>query len=109
MTPTPDDIRKAREIVDRFSFSSNVIVNGRMVGMQVVVADAIAQALASEREAALPEGCVPVPQSALDWLFGEGPDPDGHWFGDNTPVGAKGAFWWRSVFRKLIRRSEDHA
>jgi len=48
------------------------------------------------------EGMVLVPKSALDWLFGEGPDEDGIWFGDAERVAGSGAFWWRTVFRRLI-------
>ncbi len=46
-----------------------------------------------------PENHVSVPQSAIDWLFGEGPDANGEWF--ERPEGAH-SFWWRSHFRKLI-------
>lgn len=40
----------AMAIVDQFSFSSNVIRNGRMIGLQYVVAEAIDLALQAERE-----------------------------------------------------------
>ncbi|MGN6773139.1 MAG: hypothetical protein ACTHJQ_25320 [Rhizobiaceae bacterium] len=40
-----------------------------------------------------------VPEYALDWLFGQGPDKNGQWFGD---VPGKGAFWWRSQFRAML-------
>jgi len=42
-----------------------------------------------------------VPKSALDWLFGEGPDAEGHWFGDGSQL-QKGAYWWRSPFRAVL-------
>jgi hypothetical protein len=46
-----------------------------------------------------------VPQAAIDWLMGEGPDADGNWFGD-FPEGhhlrPAGAFWWRKLFRQMI-------
>lgn len=49
------------------------------------------------------DGTVAVPKAALDWLFGEGPDPSGHWFGDvpdeHRP---KGSFWWRDVFKAML-------
>jgi hypothetical protein len=44
-------------------------------------------------------GWVMVPQSALDWLFGQGPDADGNWF---EVDGNRPRYWWRSHFRKLI-------
>lgn len=49
---------------------------------------------------------VPVPEAALAWLFGEGPDPSGHWFGefpDDHPK-PSGEFWWRKIFRAMIPR-----
>lgn len=49
-------------------------------------------------------GFVLVPRSALDWLFGDGPNADGKWFGeeeDHVDTGRR--YWWRSVFRRLIR------
>ena len=52
----------------------------------------------------VPDGWVLVPQAALDWLFGEGPDPAGFHFGDwpeDIPR-PQGAFWWRSVFRQIL-------
>lgn len=42
-----------------------------------------------------------VPKSAIDWLFGEGPDQNGSHFGDDIPARAP-PYWWRSHFRKLI-------
>src|SRR3990167_6609119 len=49
-----------------------------------------------------------VPTAALKWLFGEGPDENGHWFGDveirpsldGEPM--EGKFWWRSRFRAML-------
>lgn len=45
---TPE--QTARELVDRFSWSSNVSRGGRLVGQQFVVAEAVADALHKERE-----------------------------------------------------------
>lgn len=45
---TPDEI--AQRIVDRFSWSSNVMRDGRLVGQQFIVAEAIAKAIEAERE-----------------------------------------------------------
>lgn len=39
--------------------------------------------------------CTPVPTTALKWLFGE----EGSF---EKPEGAKGNYWWRSIFRKMI-------
>jgi hypothetical protein len=49
------------------------------------------------------EETVAVPKAALDWLFGEGPDASGHWFGDGqyNPK-HRGAFWWRAAFRSML-------
>lgn len=44
---TPEQI--AAELVDQFSWSSNVMRDGRLVGQQYIVAEAIARAIASER------------------------------------------------------------
>lgn len=45
---------------------------------------------------------VMVRAAALDWLFGEGPDDDGLYFGDEEAPRVKGAFWWRPKFRTMI-------
>jgi hypothetical protein len=61
----------------------------------------IAEAALSAIEQA---GMVVVPDAALKWLNGEGPDEAGHWFGDapeDVPVGRR-AFWWRSKFTRMI-------
>jgi hypothetical protein len=44
---TPDQI--ADEIVAQFSWSTNVSRNGRLVGQQVIVAEAVAEAIKVER------------------------------------------------------------
>lgn len=46
-----------------------------------------------------------VPKSALDWLFGSGPDANGKTFDDARPDFTDKphpTYWWRSHFRKLI-------
>lgn len=46
-----------------------------------------------------------IPTSALEWLFGEGPDANGEWFGadeDAAELRLRGRYWWRSKFRQLI-------
>lgn len=40
---------RAREIVDRFFWTSNVMRNGRLVGQQYIVAEAVAEALDAAR------------------------------------------------------------
>lgn len=59
----------------------------------------------SPQPEAAPEGYTLVPNVALKWLHGEGPDHDGKWFGQ---VGEEGPstkhprpYWWRSHFRKI--------
>lgn len=47
---TPEQI--AEDLVDRFSWSSNVSYKGRLVGQQHIVAIAIAEAIRKERDAA---------------------------------------------------------
>lgn len=44
---------------------------------------------------------VTIPQSAIDWLLGDGPDENGSYFGDSIPDRAP-RYWWRSHFRNLI-------
>ena len=56
--------------------------------------------------AVVPGGFVAVPQPAIDWLMGEGPDAAGFWFGDHPDdQRPKGAFWWRSNFRAMLAAS----
>lgn len=49
-----------------------------------------------------------VLQSALDWLFGSGPDADGFHFHETmdiyrkSNIGPLPAYWWRSHLRELI-------
>ena len=43
-----------------------------------------------------------VPQSALDWLFGEGPDENGEYFGSMYRPDIRNKYWWRKHFKKLI-------
>lgn len=65
--------------------------------------DDIAAAFAAHRLAAQPpEGMVLVPQAALDWLYGVGPDSDGYHFGEEAAPRGDGAFWWRPKFRAMI-------
>lgn len=50
-----------------------------------------------------------VPEAALAWLFGEGPDTNGKWFGECEdtvkPLAGKypRKYWWRSKFRAMIK------
>lgn len=61
----------------------------------------LAAALSTEPGEA--EGMVLVPKAALDWLFGEGPDDNGYWFGDgHEALNPVGAFWWRTVFNRML-------
>ncbi|MBZ9888080.1 hypothetical protein LB559_09025 [Mesorhizobium sp. BR1-1-3] len=55
---------------------------------------------------AVEDGWVMVPKTALDWLFGEGPDKEGHWFGDGN-FSTKGAYWWRIPFRAMLAASSQ--
>lgn len=48
------------------------------------------------------EGMVLVPERALKWLNGEGPDDNGYWFGDEPPTTGRGQFWWRIVFNRML-------
>lgn len=41
-----------------------------------------------------------VPKTALDWLYGSGPDANGEWF---TPPDNAWPYWWRTHFRELIK------
>lgn len=56
---TPEQI--ALDIVGVLSFSSNRLLNGRLVGEQYFAAQAIADAIRAERERPLAEGYVLVP------------------------------------------------
>lgn len=52
-----------------------------------------------------------VPKEALAWLFGEGPDADGHWF--EPPEIKEGErkkpYWWRSRFRAMLSAAQGDA
>jgi hypothetical protein len=58
---TPEQI--AQEIVDQFSWSTNVSRGGRLIGQQYVVAEAIAAAIQAERDR-----CADVPAQRADNL-----------------------------------------
>lgn len=68
------------------------------------VSSALTSPASGEQDA--PVGYVLVPQAAIDWLMGEGPDPAGLWFGDFPDDHPKppGAFWWRSLFRSMLAK-----
>ncbi len=57
---TPEQI--ACRIVDKLSFSSNRMLNGRLVGEQYFAAIAIAEAIRAERERLQPPGFVLMPE-----------------------------------------------
>lgn len=59
----------------------------------VKVGDVLLAAQSPRPQAEVPEGWVLVPQSALDWLNGEGDDFE-------RPADARGAFWWRTEFKR---------
>lgn len=57
-----------------------------------------------------------VPQMAIDWLNGAGPDENGLWFNNHQAMAemeaiAEGrdlpAFWWRPVFRAMIKAAQE--
>ncbi len=54
----------------------------------------------AEAMSAVPVAWRLVPESALAWLFGEGPAPDGTEFGEGPR--SLGMFWWRTEFRKML-------
>lgn len=55
----------AREIVDKFSWSSNVMLDGKLVGQQFVVARAIAAAI-RKAQAAERHRCAAIAKSEAD-------------------------------------------
>ncbi len=55
--------------------------------------------LPKEQGPAAPEGYTLVPDRALAWLFGE----EGSF---EKPADARGNYWWRSRFRKMIEKGE---
>lgn len=65
-----------------------------------------------------PVDVVAVPKSALDWLYGAGPDANGQWFNetyddelnyDSAFNRKTGKYWWRRHFRKLIEAAPPEA
>lgn len=68
-TPSAEDVRLANEIVSQFSWSSNVMRGGRLIGQQHIVAEAIAQALADRTEAL--RAILARARSAIDGLYAE--------------------------------------
>lgn len=88
---------------------------GRRIGGDIESAKAVAQADYEARirsalvaPASLPDGWVAVPETALKWLFGEGPDEDGNWFGDGA-TSDKGRYWWRASFRAMLPAAPANA
>lgn len=59
-----------------------------------------------------PEGFVMVPQAAIKWLHGEGPDDNGKWFGDAEPPIKPSMpiarYWWRTTFRRMCSVPSTH-
>lgn len=45
-----------------------------------------------------------VPEYALKWLFGEGPDKNGNYF--EPPINPTGKYWWRTKFRAMLSAPE---
>jgi hypothetical protein len=45
-----------------------------------------------------------VPEGALKWLNGEGPDEQGVWFGDDLDDKAP-RYWWRKRFNDMLAAS----
>lgn len=71
-------------------------------GYTVNAAETVRNAWRGGWRARAPEGWVLVPDFAMKWLFGEGPDDRGFWFGDAEAPRAKGAFWWRNDLRRML-------
>jgi hypothetical protein len=101
MQVTDEMVRVARETFDNVSGSP----------LELATNDAWREAL----EAALAvDGMALVDQRALDWIFGEGPDRDGKWFGETIGDGVPKlagkyprTYWWRSKFRAMLAAASD--
>lgn len=68
-------------------------------GMECIVRAALT---AAYPHMPVPDGWVLVPVDALKWLNGEGPDGNGHGFGDAPDDNGRGAFWWRKKFADML-------
>ena len=47
-------------------------------------------------------------RKGIKWALGEGPAPDGTWFGDCKPDDAK-PYWWRTQLRQMVSSDEQTA
>lgn len=51
----------------------------------------------------VPDGFRLVPETAIRWLLGEGPDANGNHFGDEEAYNVtRGRYWWRGEFRSML-------
>lgn len=48
-----------------------------------------------------------VPEAVLLWLRGEGPDDNGHWFGEGPDADRPGAFWWRHTLTRMLQAAPE--
>lgn len=106
------------EVVERLREAADNIERARMSGIvenlagweQRAVREAAeciahlnAERLSRERDTGVPEGFVLVPNTVLSWLFGEGPDANGNYFGDEYAYDFEsGRYWWRSELRAML-------
>lgn len=103
MTTTRDEQRDVVDVAERLRRKAWDYADDNPTG--VLMGDAVAEILRlrselSARSAPVAEGWRLVPETAIEWLMGNGPDTDGNHFGADE--GESGRFWWRSKFRAML-------
>lgn len=85
-----DEARRLRHEAEKVSALQTQLIEARA-------------ALSAAPQATVPDGWVLVPKHAIAWLLGDGPDHNGHWFGDHiTERTTPARYWWRTHFRNML-------
>lgn len=99
MTPSTGE----KDLVERLGLLARI--GGH--GLENLLAEAAAEITRLRSQGGgVPEGYRLVPEFAIRWLLGEGPDANGNHFGDEYAYDFEsGRYWWRSEFRALLSAS----
>lgn len=106
-------VEPTQEMLDA-AIQDGVCVDGKPVWKKDVEFQAkwkyqqmLAAAPQPEPTSSVPEGCVPLPREAYNFLMGICA-MDGVWFGESHPT-KQGTFWWRSYIRDLVKATEPQS
>jgi hypothetical protein len=86
-------VKHVRKMVPLSDWQAESVVRAALLASDAVLAQA---------------GMVVVPEAALKWLNGEGPDLDGYEFGERPDMPAGHRFWWRAVLRRWVSAAPSH-